>query len=88
MKVRHQIATERITEPNRAYEELPAIEERDAALELMIDRIIAFGPVHLYRAVQQCIVSEQYDTAATSWSCSAIHVLRMLKPCCRALMRV
>ena len=64
VKVRHQIATERITEPNRSYEELPAIEERDGALDLMVDRIVAFGPTHLYRAIQQCIVSEQYDTAA------------------------
>ena len=63
-QTRRQIAAERITEPNRAYEELPAIEERAAALEPMIDRVIAFGPVHLYRAVQQCIVSEQYDAAA------------------------
>ncbi|TVR13621.1 MAG: hypothetical protein EA401_06320 [Planctomycetota bacterium] len=61
---RHRLAGERITNPNRPYEALPALEERKEAVALLEDRVIAFGPRYLYRAIQQAIVSERYDVAA------------------------
>ncbi|TVR42941.1 MAG: hypothetical protein EA402_10840 [Planctomycetota bacterium] len=61
---RLNIARERITEPNRSYLTTAALEERQQAVELLEDRIIAFGATHLYRGIQQAIVSERYDVAA------------------------
>nr|MBA3710700.1 HEAT repeat domain-containing protein [Planctomycetota bacterium] len=45
-------------------ENVNAIDERVKALSEMGNRVKMFGPDHLYRAVQQAIVSERYDVAA------------------------
>jgi CheY-like chemotaxis protein len=61
--MRLKLAQARITEPKHPDETLPALEARVSALAELPDRIDAFGPVHLYRAVQKAVVSERYATA-------------------------
>ena len=51
----------------------------------MSDRIIAFGPTHLYRAMQLTISSEQYDTASLIMEAFKTLALPMPRLCCRVV---
>ncbi|HYE07594.1 MAG TPA: HEAT repeat domain-containing protein [Planctomycetota bacterium] len=60
---RHALAKERTTPERHPDEALDAIAERVKDLGEIGHRVLLAGPEHLYRAVQQSIVSERYDVA-------------------------
>lgn len=61
--LRLRLAAERVATDPRPDLSEDALRERVAALEEIVRRVEMVGPVHLYRAVQQAIVSERYDVA-------------------------
>jgi CheY-like chemotaxis protein len=68
---RVRIAKERTTPTMNADESQDAIAERVQALAEMNLRVKMFGAEHLFRAVQQSIVSERYDVA--------VYLMRLLQ---------
>ncbi len=61
---RFRLAKESTVPAQFPDESVTAIEERVKALEEQSNRIKLFGGNHLYRAVQQAVVSERYDVGA------------------------
>jgi len=61
--LRHRLAEQRIAPPQHPDATLDALAARVQALDEMQDRVLMAGSAHLYRAVQQSIVSERYDVA-------------------------
>jgi CheY-like chemotaxis protein len=66
-----RIAKIRITNPTGPDETGGALGSRASALAEMDDRVLAFGAEHLYRAVEQSIVSERSDVA--------VHLMRLMQ---------
>ncbi|MDA3959864.1 MAG: HEAT repeat domain-containing protein [Planctomycetota bacterium] len=63
-RLRLRLAKERTDSAARPEETAEALQQRVDALAEMVDRVGMAGPSHLYRAVQQAIVSERYDVAS------------------------
>lgn len=61
---RMRLAKESTVPAQYPDEDLAAIEERVKALAEQANRVKIFGGPHLYRAVQQAVVSERYDVSA------------------------
>lgn len=69
-RLRLRLAEQRTDPPGHPDEAIDALQERVDALAEMRDRVALAGP-HLFRALQQSIVSERYDTA--------IYLMRLLR---------
>ena len=61
--LRHRIAEERVV-PSIEPEDSPrSLEARIKALKEQPNRVRLFGPENVYRALQECLVSERYEAA-------------------------
>lgn len=71
VELQQRLAESRVSAPSHPDQTIDALADRALAQTELVDRVLAFGPIHLYRAVELAIVNERYDVA--------VHLLRLFQ---------